>query len=114
NGPPRAPNYRRLTAPLPNNIKIKPDTPQIIPPRMYQVVACVKRPVKVRLTWSTTECDAFIPVMSNTIPTASRTTPIRRCAFMFDPLKRVAQIRSHRRSLGAAEDHERVHPICPP
>jgi hypothetical protein len=54
------------------------------PPKMYQAVSWVNRPVKVLLTWSAVEWDALIPTISKTTPMTSRTIPTIRCVLMTD------------------------------
>ena len=61
-----------------------PTTAATIPLRMYQVVACVNRPVNVLLTWSATECEEFIPTINKPTPTIKSTIPSMRCELMFN------------------------------
>ena len=44
-----------------------------MPPMMYHVVLSLNRPVKVSVTLSATESDAFKPTINNATPTTSKT-----------------------------------------
>jgi hypothetical protein len=53
-----------------------------MPPKIYHIVRCVRRPLNKVLKLSARERDATTPMMIRTTPTINRTTPIILLLFM--------------------------------
>ena len=56
-------------------VNSNPTAADAMPPKMYHIVWCVRRPRNTVLRLSAKERDATAPMMIRTIPATSRTTP---------------------------------------
>ncbi len=66
-------------------VRIRPTTAEAMPPKMYNIVCCVSRPMNILLRLLARERDSTTPTIINTTPPISRTAPRTLPILIFAP-----------------------------